>query len=83
MRGQESERAEFSLSLRGHFSVTLDSVKIPVTLRLTAERRRRKRGRAAGREERRMRRGKEKQEEERRRGAGVEENFCETNYFEQ
>lgn len=45
MRGRESERAEFSLSLGGHFSVTLDGVKIPVTLRLTAERGRRRRRR--------------------------------------
>lgn len=63
MRGRESERAEFSLSLGGHFSVTLDGVKIPVTLRLTAERgrrRRRRRRRAARREE-------EEQREERLR----------------
>lgn len=56
MRSGESERAEFSLSLGGHFNVTLDSVKIPVTLQLTAEGgRRRKRKRGSGAVGRRMR----------------------------
>lgn len=58
VRGRESERAEFSWSLGGHFSVTLDSVKIPVTLRLTAERGRRRKTRRTkrwGRDERKSR----------------------------
>lgn len=71
MRGKESERAEFSLSLWGHFNVTLDSVKIPVTLQVTAERGRRRKLLflllpLSARRRRSSRRG------ERRRGRGVD-----------